>query len=278
MTPASHIGLQEAADRLGVHYMTAYRYVRTGRLAATRVGGEWQVDPRDVAALQQAPPKRKAARPRSRAAASARLEARLCARDEAGAWRVVEEMLEWGTEPVDILMDLLGPAMGRIGARWEAGELSVADEHGATTVAHRIVARLGPKFARRGRKRGTIVIGAPSGERHSLPLALASDVLRASGYDVVDLGADTPAASFAEIALNTTGLRAVVITATTKGRVREIREAIRAIRATGVQVPILVGGGSASEGPGARRSGADTWTVGDARELVRVLEELTSRS
>ena len=29
--------LQEAADLLGVHYMTAYRYVRTGRLPARTV-------------------------------------------------------------------------------------------------------------------------------------------------------------------------------------------------------------------------------------------------
>ena len=35
--------LQEAADLLGVHYMTAYRYVRTGRLPGTRVGAHWQV-------------------------------------------------------------------------------------------------------------------------------------------------------------------------------------------------------------------------------------------
>ena len=32
------ITLHEAAARLGVHYMTAYRYVRTGRLPAERDG------------------------------------------------------------------------------------------------------------------------------------------------------------------------------------------------------------------------------------------------
>ena len=31
--------LQEAADELGVHYMTAYRYVRLGLLDAAKVGG-----------------------------------------------------------------------------------------------------------------------------------------------------------------------------------------------------------------------------------------------
>ena len=33
---AGLLSLQEAADRLGVHYMTAYRYVRTGRLRAVQ--------------------------------------------------------------------------------------------------------------------------------------------------------------------------------------------------------------------------------------------------
>jgi excisionase family DNA binding protein len=37
------ITLREAAKRLNVHYMTAYRYVRTGRLTAHREGGQYQV-------------------------------------------------------------------------------------------------------------------------------------------------------------------------------------------------------------------------------------------
>jgi excisionase family DNA binding protein len=42
--PAStDITLTEAAELLGVHYMTAYKYVRTGRLAATKVGGGWRI-------------------------------------------------------------------------------------------------------------------------------------------------------------------------------------------------------------------------------------------
>ena len=45
----ARISLQEAADALGVHYMTAYRYVRTGRLPAVKDGAEWRVDPADLA-------------------------------------------------------------------------------------------------------------------------------------------------------------------------------------------------------------------------------------
>ena len=51
MPDTSPITLQEAADRLGVHYMTAYRYVRTGRLPAQRSGSQWLVDPKDLGAV-----------------------------------------------------------------------------------------------------------------------------------------------------------------------------------------------------------------------------------
>ncbi|HVJ97152.1 MAG TPA: helix-turn-helix domain-containing protein, partial [Acidimicrobiia bacterium] len=54
------ISLQDAAERLGVHYMTAYRYVRLGHLPAERDdGGRWYVRARDVDAL-----KREQAKPR----------------------------------------------------------------------------------------------------------------------------------------------------------------------------------------------------------------------
>jgi excisionase family DNA binding protein len=275
MSRATHIGLQEAADQLGVHYMTVYRYVRTGRLAAVRVDGEWRVAPGDVRQLQAQPVVRKTTRSRSHAAASVWLEERLCAADEAGAWRVVEETLIAGAEPVDILVDVLAPAMERIGGRWVAGELSIADEHRATAVALRLIGRLGPRFARRGTKRGTVVIGAPAGEQHSLPVALAADVLRGAGFEVVDLGVNTPAASFAEVA-GSSGVRAVVITATAPDHQRAVAAVTRAIRSSGVQVPVVVGGAAFPDEASARRVGADKWSAGDARALVGLVEGLLS--
>ena len=42
------LNLKQVAQRLGVHYMTAYRYVRQGRLPARREGTAWVVDRADV--------------------------------------------------------------------------------------------------------------------------------------------------------------------------------------------------------------------------------------
>ena len=44
----SSMTLQEAADALGVHYMTAYRYVRLGLLHAEKIGGSWRVETADL--------------------------------------------------------------------------------------------------------------------------------------------------------------------------------------------------------------------------------------
>ncbi|HLU43332.1 MAG TPA: helix-turn-helix domain-containing protein, partial [Microthrixaceae bacterium] len=49
------LNLKQVAQRLGVHYMTAYRYVRTGRLPARREGNVWLVEGADLAAFAGLP-------------------------------------------------------------------------------------------------------------------------------------------------------------------------------------------------------------------------------
>jgi len=44
----TELNIKQVAAELGVHYMTAYRYVRTGRLAARKVGTGWVVRAADL--------------------------------------------------------------------------------------------------------------------------------------------------------------------------------------------------------------------------------------
>ncbi len=179
--------------------MTAYRYVRTGRLPARREGVQWMVDPGELAKMRS-PERTTRGHGTVRSEGPAKLAARMVAGDEAGAWGVVEAALASGVEAADVYLDLLVPALEVVGDGWAAGELSIADEHRATAIALRLVGRLGPRFARRGRKRGTVVVGAPAGEQHALPSAILADLLRGVGFEVLDMGANTPAASFVETA------------------------------------------------------------------------------
>ena len=57
----SHLS-HEAADLLGVHYMTIYRRVRLGILPARKIGGTWMVDPADLVQATNASDRGAAAR------------------------------------------------------------------------------------------------------------------------------------------------------------------------------------------------------------------------
>ena len=95
--------------------------------------------------------------------------------DEPAAWRQVQDLLSSGMDPEDLYLDSLGPTMEAVGDAWQHGDLTVGDEHKASTVMIRLTARLGPLFSTRGRKRGVIVLATPPGDRHSLPVTLLAD-------------------------------------------------------------------------------------------------------
>lgn len=246
------ISLTEAAQHLGVHYMTAYRYVRTGRLPATKVGGVWHVPVSAIESFGSSPAAD------GRVDRHARLEERLLASDEAGAWDIVEGALASGLDPRDIHLQIITPALVDIGRRWEQGELPIADEHRATAVASRIIARLGPLFTRPGRRRGTIVIGAPALDQHAIPSAMAADLLRSHGFDVIDLGANTPAESFVHAA-GDDAVFAIGICITTADNEDSIRSTLREIRSV-TTVPIVVGGAAKVESEEVQRWGASIAT------------------
>jgi methanogenic corrinoid protein MtbC1 len=196
----------------------------------------------------------------------------LVAGDEAGAWTLIENAMTSSLSPDEVYVDLLAPALREIGEGWADGRYGIADEHRATVVAQRLLGRMGPRFARRGRKRGTVVVTTPPGEQHALPSAMVADLLRSVGFDVMDLGADVPAASTADAARATSRLAAVVVGATTPGRDSAVRACVQALRQDDIEAPIIVGGAGIENAEHARRLGADDWSGHDGRSLVEAVE------
>lgn len=274
------ITLQQAADALGVHYMTAYRYVRHGQLEARKVDGEWRVSPAALDAFRAgaAPGAR---RPRAgRGVRSApwaeRMEARLVAGDAAGAWGVVEAAMAAGAAPDRVYLEVISPALVSIGDRWAGGELDISAEHRATAVVHRLIGRLGPQFGRRGRTRGVVVVGAPTGETHSLVVSMLADLLRGEGWEVSDLGADVPGHSFATAAREVSPV-AVVISVTASESLSAAAEACATLRAELPDTPVVIGGRAIVDETMARDLGADAFST-DVEALVELLAGLSGAS
>ena len=139
------------------------------------------------------------ARPRARRGDAARdeLGAALSAFDEAAAHAVVDALL--ARMSLDALLrDVVVPYLHELGERWERGEVSVAQEHFASSVLRGRLLGLA-----RGWGRGLgprVVLACAPGEQHDLGLIVFGLALRARGWRVVYLGADTPLGSVADAA------------------------------------------------------------------------------
>lgn len=87
--------------------------------------------------------------------------------------------------------DVLGPALVEIGELWEAGDVTVAQEHLATSAIRAALLRL--LADHRGSVRGVAVLACAPGERHEIGLLMLAVLLRAEGWQAAYLGPDTPA-------------------------------------------------------------------------------------
>ncbi len=264
--------LHQAAERLGVHYMTVYRYVRLGQLAARKERGTWRVAESDLELFQRDDGSDTAdAVSRRSAPWSDRLSNRLLEGDSTGAWKVVEGALTAGLEPLDIYCDVIVPALERIGTAWENGEIGIADEHLATMLVARLLGRLGPSFNRRGRRKGVVVVAGPQGERHTLSLAMAADALRAGGYSALEFGSDMPLAEFERQLRAWLPLKGVCVGVLNGEAVDAARQMVAAARRiVGPTVPVVVGGGAIPDEDHALRLGADRWA--DLRSISDAVE------
>ncbi len=266
------LSLTEAAEELGVHYMTAYRYVRTGRLVAEKAGGQWVVERDELSRFispSDTPRRRTESLPPE-------LEARLLAGDETGAMQVAEGALASGADPEELYLEVLVPALESIGSRWADGQITIADEHVATATASRVIGRLGSRFVKRGRTRATVLLAGVPDDFHALPTAILRDLLRARGFEVQDLGANTPIESVIERAESIDGLLAVGIAATNTDNLAEVERAL-STAADALDVPI-VAGGAAVLALDPSRSLEPCHRTTSARHAIEIFEQLADEA
>lgn len=240
------VDLQTAADRLGVHYQTAYRWVRDGSLEAVKRGSVYDIAEDALVSFQAkraapAPPPPRA-HVRSWAHQVDRLYALLIAGDELGARQLVDRLREGAIEPLELCEELFGPTLHRVGVAWETGRISVAEEHRAAAMAERLLARLA--VHPRGRPRGICVVGTPPREEHGLPASMAAVVLRADRWQVHHLGTQVPILDLIEL---TGALRAnLVVLSMTNAEVLAMADALSAQIREQAGAEVLVGRPGAS--------------------------------
>lgn len=126
-----------------------------------------------------------------------RLAAALRRFDDAAAHDAFDRLLaDFGL--LVVLERAVLPLLRELGERWERGDASVAEEHFASNLIRGRLLGLARGWDRGGGPRA--VLACAPGERHDLGLIAFGLALRAHGWRITFLGADTPADTLAAAA------------------------------------------------------------------------------
>ncbi|MDR1081792.1 MAG: cobalamin-dependent protein [Deltaproteobacteria bacterium] len=126
-----------------------------------------------------------------------RLSESLTAFNEGEVLGLVREALEAGENPAGIV-EALTEGATELGRLFDSGGCYISGLMLAGEIIRCAMETVIPALeaARRGGRRGLVVLGTPSGDFHDLGKNLAGYLLRADGFEVADLGAGVPARIF----------------------------------------------------------------------------------
>jgi DNA-binding transcriptional MerR regulator len=198
----------------------------------------------------------------------ARLEAALDEMDEPAAQAVLDRLFsDLSVEAA--LRDVLMPYLQRLGERWAAGEISVAQEHFASGVVRGRLLGLA-----RGWGRGVgphALLACPPGEGHDIGLLMFGIVLHRGGWRVGYFGVDTPLEDLVSVA-RAAKPDLVVLAASDPA---PLHRSATAIARLGTETPLLLGGHGARAYAGAGE-GTDASGIVLTDDPVTAAERLTN--
>jgi methanogenic corrinoid protein MtbC1 len=161
------------------------------------------------------------------------------------AVNIVEEALRAGHSQVDIYVEIFTAALRRIGELWELNQISVAQEHMATSITQYAIAIIYPQMAHPGARRGSMVVTGVSGELHQIGANLLADAMEANGWTVRFLGTNLPASSVLSI-VEESSADVLCISTTIVANLPSVVELVRTIRGKmGEHAPKILLGGAA---------------------------------
>jgi methanogenic corrinoid protein MtbC1 len=110
--------------------------------------------------------------------------------NQAAAYQSIIKADDLGVPLTRLFGEVLQPALGELGRRWEHGELLVAQEKEVSELARDLIADLSLRHARTPADGPALVAACVEGERHELGLRMVCGLFRAEGWPVHYLGAD----------------------------------------------------------------------------------------
>jgi corrinoid protein of di/trimethylamine methyltransferase len=180
-------------------------------------------------------------------------------------------------EPYRAIQDGLAVGMAMVGHKYETGEYFIPQLLVCSDAMYAAMAILRGALQTTDAKAGpagTILIGVVEGDTHDIGKKIVKIMIESAGYQIIDLGRDTPATRFVEAAAREKPdviCLSTLMSATMDG----MSEVIKRLEIEGLrqQTKVLIGGCSVSAAF-ARKIGADAYAP-NAAAAVKTVDALT---
>lgn len=194
--------------------------------------------------------------------------------EEDDALELVQEALDEGVDPSAILKDAIMDGLKEIGRLFGEGEYYLAELVIGGELTDKCIELVEPHLPKNeGEKKGTVVIGAVKGDLHDIGYGLVAKQLELAGYEVHQIGIDTPSMTFIEKAkefnADIIGLSAFLVTT-----IPYCAELIQYLKDLGLRekYKVIIGGTETSQAY-SDEIGADGWSA-DAVGAVALCNRL----
>lgn len=185
---------------------------------------------------------------------------------------LVNDALDSGKEPTEIVEKGLAAGMEIIGEKYDKGDAYLVDVIVAANAFKRAMELIRPHFKATDKKVGTAVMGTVEGDIHDLGKNLVCVALEVSGFNVIDLGNDVTPTSFSSTikSANADVLGMSTLITTT---MVNMKNTVDLLKEDGIREDVkIVGGGAPIDEAYMREIGGDLYAP-NAFEAVTVIKK-----
>jgi 5-methyltetrahydrofolate--homocysteine methyltransferase len=193
-----------------------------------------------------------------------------------GVTELVNEALDNGVEPKDIVIEALTKSMEEVGEKFERDEYLIPDMLASAECVGVAMDILSPHLMKAGVKsKGKFVIATVAGDLHDIGKNIVAIMLKGAGYQIIDLGTDVSVeriiTAVKENEAPFIGLSALLTTT-----MRVMGEVVKNLEQEGLRdsVKVLIGGAPTSAAF-AQEIGADAYCK-DAFDAIDVLKTMAA--
>ncbi|SFR17592.1 cobalamin B12-binding domain-containing protein [Desulfoscipio geothermicus] len=169
--------------------------------------------------------------------------------EENKVYQLVDEKIKNGVSPLDIIAECNEGMVG-VGNLFSSGEYFLSQLIFSAEIFKNIMQQLEPLMPKSdaGDSASKVIIGTVKGDIHDIGKNIVANLLRGSGFDVIDLGVDVSAEKFVET-VRETGARVLGLSALLNFTYPEMKNVVDALTEAGLRdkVTVIIGGAPCNE-------------------------------